>query len=172
MIDRRACLAGALAIATAPALAQGQQSREAIAAGLNGQHPAAYYTMALTMFRAGRQDDAVFIFYLGQLRFRTHLAARPGLKPDGDPALFGSLSEVVGRPLNEWAFGDMPALLQTLDAVVAYDQRNSDRFTSPTEFPEAHRSTRDGMRGFRRQMEAQASEIRRQRQQNGLENRR
>jgi hypothetical protein len=123
------------------------------------------------MFRSGRQDDAVFIFYLGQLRYRTHLAARPNLPPDGDPAAFGSLSEVVGRPLNEYAFGDMPAALRTLDAVLAYDESNPDGFTPPGQFAVAHRSTRDGMRGFRRQMEAQAQDIKRQRTQNGLPNR-
>jgi hypothetical protein len=78
------------ALVAAPASAQ--QSREQVASGLNGQNPAIYYQSAMTLFRAGRREDATFIFYLGQLRYRTHLAARPELKPDGDPALFGSLS--------------------------------------------------------------------------------
>jgi hypothetical protein len=169
MMDRRLVLGAMAALAATPAFAQ--QSREQVAAGLNGQNPAAYYQSAMTLFRAGQRDDATFIFYLGQLRYRTHLRARPDLKPDGDPALFGSLSEVVGRPINEWAFGDMPAALRTLDAVLAYDARDPDRFTPPGQFKAAHDSTREGMRGFRRQMEAQAQDIKRQRAANGLENR-
>jgi hypothetical protein len=157
------------ALVAAPASAQ--QSREQVASGLNGQNPAIYYQSAMTLFRAGRREDATFIFYLGQLRYRTHLAARPELKPDGDPALFGSLSEVIGRPINEWAFGDMPATLRTLDAVLAYDARDPDKFTPPGQFKSAHDSTRNGMRNFRRQMEAQAQDIKRQRAANGLENR-
>ena len=57
--------------------------------------------------------------------------ARRDLKPDGDPALFASLSEVVGRPLNEYAFGDIPALARTIEAVLAYGAADPDRFTPP-----------------------------------------
>jgi hypothetical protein len=170
MMHRRFVLAGLAALAASGARAQ-QQSREQIAAMVNGQPPATYYQAAITLFQAGRRDDAVFVFYLGQLRYRTHLAARPSLKPDGDPALFASLSETVGRPINEWAFGDISALLRTVDVVMAYDARDPDKFTPPTEFPDAHKRIRDGMASFRRQMEAQAQDIRRQRTANGLENR-
>jgi hypothetical protein len=169
MMDRRFIIAGIAAVAAAPAAAQ--QSREQIAAGLNGQNPAAYYQSAITLFRSGRRDDATFLFYLGQLRYRTHLAARPDLPPSGDPALFGSLSEVVGRPINEWAFGDVPAALRTIDAVLTYDAREPDRFTPPGQFRAAHDSTRQGMRSFRAQMAAQAQDLKRQRAANGLENR-
>jgi hypothetical protein len=144
---------------------------DAAAQSLSGSHPAEYYKRAGELLKSGKADDAVFILYLGQLRYRTHLRARPELKPDGDPALFGSLSEVVGRPVNEYAFGDMPALLRTIDAVMAHDRQNPDPFTPPGQFPDAHKSTRDGMASFRRQMETQAPEIKRQRTANGLPNR-
>jgi hypothetical protein len=169
MMDRRTFIIGCAVSAASPALAQ--QSREQVASGLNGQNPAAYYQTAMTLFRAGQRDDATFVFYLGQLRYRTHLAARPDLPPSGDPALFGALSETVGRPINEWAYGDMPAALRILDAVLAYDARDPDRFTPPGQFRAAHDSTREGMRGFRRQMAAQAQDIKRQRAANGLPNR-
>jgi hypothetical protein len=103
---------------------------------LAGQHPAEYYRQAAKLFSTtSRKDDAVFVFYLGQLRYRAHLQARRDLKPDGDPALFGSLSEVVGRPLNEYAFGDLARLADVIDAVLAYDAANPDRFTPPAQFP-------------------------------------
>jgi hypothetical protein len=73
-MDRRIVLGILTALVAAPAFAQ--QSREQVASGLNGQNPAAYYQSAMALFRAGRRDDATFIFYLGQLRYRTHLAAR------------------------------------------------------------------------------------------------
>jgi hypothetical protein len=145
--------------------------KPAAEAGLDGEHPAAYYQRAADLFRLDQKDDAVFVFYLGQLRFRTHLAARPDLPKSGDPALFASLSEVVGRPLNEYAFGDIPALLRTIDAVLAWDARNPDSFTPPSQFAAAHQRTREGMSAFRRQMQAQAAEIKRQRAANGLPNR-
>jgi hypothetical protein len=141
------------------------------AAALAGQHPAEYYMRASSVFGAGRKDDAVFIFYLGQLRYRAHLSARRDLKPDGDPALFGSLSEVVGRPLNEYAFGDLPALVAIIDAVIAYDTANPDRFTPPAQFPDVYVGVRDGLVKMKAQVLKDADQIRETRRQNGLENR-
>jgi hypothetical protein len=169
-MNRRQVLAAALAVASHGALAQ-PGGGEASARSLAGQHPAEYYKRSADLLAGGQKDDAVFVFYLGQLRYRTHLAARPDLPKSGDPALFASLSEVVGRPINEYAFGDMPSLLKTVDAVLAYDARNPDAFTPPAQFADAHRRTREGMAGFRRQMQAQAEDIKRQRTTNGLPNR-
>jgi len=138
---------------------------------LAGLHPAEYYRRAAALFSGGKKDDAVFVFYLGQLRYRAHLAARRDLRPDGDPALFASLSEVVGRPLNEYAFGDIPALVRTLDAVLDYDRANPDRFTPPANFPQAYAGVRDGLAAMRTQMLADADKIRATRRSNGLENR-
>jgi len=171
LIGRRSLLTGALLAAATAAGARAQSGPNA-AASLAGQHPAAYYKRAMELFGTGQKDHAVFVFYLGQLRYRTHLRARPSLKPDGDPALFTSLSEVVGRPINEYAFGDMTALDATLAAVLAYDRAAPDTFTAPAFAPDAHRQTREGMEAFRRQLLVQANDIRKQRAGNGLENRR
>ena len=153
-------------------LAQAQVAAPPEAAKLNGQHPAAYYKAAAEMFGAGRKDEAVFIFYLGQLRYRVHLQARlPELKPDGDPALFGSLSETVGRPINQYAFGDLPALSKTIDAVLAWDSANPDSFTPPDRYAGVYNSTRNGLVQMRTQLLQQADSIRAQRKANGLENR-
>jgi hypothetical protein len=138
---------------------------------LNGEHPAEYYKRAATLFRQGKQDDAVFVFYLGQLRYRARLLAHPGLDPSGEPALFASLSQVVGKPLNEYAFGDIPRLLSTIDAVLDYDLKNADSFTPPSAFPEAWRQAREGLSKMRAQVETDADAIRMRRQKNGLPNR-
>jgi hypothetical protein len=171
MMSRRHLTYVLLASAALPEVAMAQSVPSAVRA-LNGQHPAAYYRKAAEMFQSGQKDDAVFVFYLGQLRYRTHLRARPDLKPDGDPALFGSLSEVVGKPVNEYAFGDLPKLDETLKAVLAYDQANPDSFTSAAQFPSVHAQQREGMDSMRLQIVARADDIRRQRTSNGLENRR
>ncbi len=171
MMDRRILIGLLLATAALPEIVTAQSVPPA-AAALNGQHPAAYYRKAAEMFQSGQKDAAVFVFYLGQLRYRTHLKARPELKPDGDPALFGSLSEVVGKPVNEYAFGDLKTLDDTLKAVLAYDRQNPDSFTSAAQFPDVHGQQREGMDSMRRQIVARADDIRRQRTSNGLENRR
>jgi hypothetical protein len=171
MMNRRHFTCLLIASAALPELAMAQSVPSA-AAALNGQHPAAYYRKAAEMFQSGQKDAAVFVFYLGQLRYRTHLKARPDLKPDGDPALFGSLSEIVGKPVNEYAFGDLNKLDETLKAVLVYDRQNPDSFTSAAQFPSVHAQQWEGMDSMRRQIVARADDIRRQRTSNGLENRR
>ncbi len=168
VLSRRSALALAAAALASSAVAADEAR---LLAGLEGDHPAGYYRRAADLFRAGRRDEAVFVFYLGQLRYRTHLAARPELPRDRDAAAFASLSEVVGRPVNEYAFGDIPALDRTLRAVMAYDAVHPDAFTPPDRYPQASRSVREGMERFRQKIVAERDSIRAQRVANGLANR-
>ena len=71
------------------------------------------------LWEAGRKDEAVFFFYLGQLRFRARLIANPNGDPTGERALYDALMSAMGPPINQYAFGDMPALLATIDRVIA-----------------------------------------------------
>ncbi len=174
MTKRSAFAAAVLAAflaAAAPRIesARAQNAAPAAVSALAGQHPAEYYKRATALFQEGKKEDAIFVFYLGQLRYRAHLLARPNLPRDGDPALFASLSEVVGRPLNEYAFGDIPALARTIEAVLAHDSANPDRFTPPAQFPQACASTRNGLAGLRTQILAEAESIRARRRQKGME---
>lgn len=139
--------------------------------GIESAHPATYYILAEKLFEAGKKDKAVFWFYAGQLRYRFHLAARPKLDPSGDPAFFASLSEVVGRPLNEYAFGDLKTMRTTLEKVLDWDRKADNGFTSKKEFAAAWNDTRAGLEKLRDYLRTSAAEIRRQRKANGLENR-
>jgi hypothetical protein len=79
---------------------------EQIRNGIENKHPSYFYILAGKLFAAGKKDDAVFWFYAGQLRYRVYLVMnKDKLEPSGDPALFASLSEEIGRPLNKYAFG-------------------------------------------------------------------
>jgi hypothetical protein len=170
--------AGTLALlyilaATAPhalgtAYAQGALTTPAAVQALAGQHPAEYYKRAGELFKEGKKDDGVFVFYLGQLRYRTFLLANPKTE---DPTLFATLSQVTGKPINQYAFGDIPALARTIDAVLAYDTANPDTFSSPAGSAAAHASVRDGLTAMKTKMLAEADRIKADRVKNGLENR-
>jgi hypothetical protein len=146
-------------------------SADQLKSGIEKQHPAAYYVLAGKLFGAGEKDEAVFWFYAGQLRYRFHLAANPNLPPSGDAALFASLSEVVGRPINEYAFGDLPQLVATLDKVMAWDERTANDFTSRTAHADAWKRIRAGLGELRTHITRNGDQLRAQRKQNGLENR-
>lgn len=172
MIRRIAFLLAAVLIA-APAQAENQPAVdiETLESTIADQHPAAYYELAGRLFAADRKDEAVFWFYAGQLRYRIHLTCHPDLQPDGDPALFASLSESLGRPLNEYAFGDTAALAATIARVLEWDEATPNGFTSKTECADAVTSQRAGLAEMERYVQDNAETIRRQRSENGLPNR-
>lgn len=135
------------------------------------QHPSFYYILAQRLFAAGRRDDAVFWFYAGQLRYRIRLACHPELAPDTEPALFGSLHETVGRPINEYGFGDPPALAATLERVRAWDEATRNGFEPKAPCAAAIAEQRQGMGQLLSHLRDNADQIRRERAANGLPNR-
>lgn len=146
-------------------------SPEALKVGIEKNHPAAYYLLAAKLLKAGQKDEAVFWFYLGQLRYRFHLEANPDINPSGDPALFASLSETVGRPINEYAFGDIPSLVKTIDEVLKWDETHENGFTSKTAHAQAWKRIRDGLLTLRAYVLEKEEEIKRERTVHGLKNR-
>ncbi len=147
------------------------QPPEQLKKGIEGKHPMTYYFLALKLFDGGKKDDAVFWYYVGQLRYRFHLAANPDLKPSGDPALFTALSHTAGRPLNEYAFGDMPKLVKTIDMVLEWDAKHDNGFTSKAENKEKHDAVRAALVKFKKYVVEHEEDIKKQRKANGLENR-
>lgn len=138
---------------------------------LPDEHPSSYYAYAARLFSEGKKEDAVFWFYAGQLRYRFHLKANPNLPPSGDPALFASLSETVGRSINEYAFGNIRDLTKQIDRALQWDEETPNGFTSKQKFKTIYDDNRKGLRSMRAQVESQASSIREQRAKAGLENR-
>jgi hypothetical protein len=135
------------------------------------EHPSAYYLYAGRLFKEGNKDEAVFWFYVGQLRYRFHLKANPNLEPSGDPALFGSLSATLGEQINEYAGGSPKDWVRAIDRALKWDAEFENGFTSKTNFAEIYEQNRSGLKKLRDQVESQADFIREQRKQMGLENR-
>jgi hypothetical protein len=143
------------------------QSIELLAAGIEHEHALAALELAKHLWEAGRKDDAVFFFYLGQLRFRAHLLANPNGDPTGGRALFDALMSAMGPPINQYAFGDIPALLATIDRVIAWDDSHADDY-APVK---AREEAKTGLKKMRADVVARQDEIRRTRNENGLPNR-
>lgn len=137
--------------------------------GVEHKHPAVYTVIVRDLFERGNKDEAVFWFYLGQLRYRAYLAAHPNLAPDGDPALFDAFISETGPQLNEYAFGNIPALSATLGRVIAWDDAHPDDYA-----PKANKARADvvaGLKSLRAKILEQKDSIRAQRAAHGLPNR-
>ena len=138
---------------------------------LEGQHPSEYFKRANTLFQQGQKDEAVFVYYVAQLRYRTYVSARPNLPPDQDPALLSSLMATMGPSINQYAFGDLPRLTKTIDAVLAYGSRKQDTLTPRSQYPQAHKSVRSGLMQLKSHIVKDGKSIRAERAASGLENR-
>ena len=75
-------------------------SLEELAGSIEHEHPLAAFELSKRLWEAGRKDEAVFFFYLVQLRFRSRLLANPNGDPTGGRALFDALMSAMGPPIN------------------------------------------------------------------------
>lgn len=120
-------------------------------------HPSAYFIYAGRTWDEGRRDDAVFWFYLGQLRFRFHLAAHPSLEPIGDPALFASLVATIGPPINRYAATDLPNWKKQIARALQWDEATPNLFTSKQTFHKAWQEIRAGLVKLRDDLDKHAA---------------
>ena len=147
-------------------------SIEQLKSGIENQHPLYFYILAEKLFAAGKKDEAVFWYYADQLRYRVYLLVnKDELEPSGDPAAFAALSEEIGRPINEYAFGDIPQLAKTIDAVLAWDQSHSNALTPHKKYRSQYDQVIAGLTHMRDEVLRKADSIRKTRAANGLGNR-
>jgi hypothetical protein len=150
----------------------GTLSIDELEKSIENQHPSSYYILAKKLFESEKKDDAVFWFYAGQLRYRVYLAVNQGkLEPSGDPALFASLTEEVGKPLNEYAFGDISQLVKAIDAVIAWDKSHSNQLTPRDQYQSEYNEITASLVELRDEAVQNEESIRQTRTANGLENR-
>ena len=129
------------------------QSIEDLQNGIEKQHRAYFYVLAMKLFKVGRKEDAVLWFYAGPLRYRVYLKVNEG------------------RPLNEYAFGDIPQLVKTIDAVIAWDRSHSNQLTPHDKRRSQYDEIMFGLAKLRDETVRNADSIRKARSAAGLENR-
>ncbi|MBB4003201.1 hypothetical protein [Aurantimonas endophytica] len=138
---------------------------------VKNDHPYGYIILAVRKFQAGDKEEAVRWFYVGQLRWRFHIAANPDLPPDGDPALLASMLDGFGRPINEWVGGDVDGWIAFMQAALDWDEANHNGFTAKEDHPTEYRRVRNGLVELITSIRERREEIPGERERNGLENR-
>ncbi|MCA3273977.1 MAG: hypothetical protein ING16_16245 [Roseomonas sp.] len=138
-------------------------------ARLPSEYPMTLYMFAARLFNEGKRDDAVKWFYIGQLRWRFHLAANPDLPRGGEPAALGALNASLGATINEWAGGAPRQLAATNDQALRWDEENENSITSK----ELHRNIwinqRSGLQALRDQVLSGREALLVERRRRGLE---
>jgi hypothetical protein len=93
---------------------------------IENKHPGTYFILAHRLFGMGEKDEAVVWFYVGLIRYRSYLAGPDGA---GDAGEFASLWDMVERPINDHAFGDIPCLAAAIGRALVWDDVHADPYS-------------------------------------------
>jgi hypothetical protein len=126
----------------------------AVKTQIENKHPATYFILARRLFAGGEKDDAVFWFYVGLIRYRSHLAG-PGCQGEG--ARFLDLWEAVERPINDHAFGDIPRLAAAIGRALVWDDMHADPYAPRGA---AREEVRSGLRRLKAEVLARQDALR------------
>jgi hypothetical protein len=102
----------------------------------------AYYLYAGRLFHEEDKEDALFWYYVGEIRYRFYLATNPNLPPDGAPALFGSLHESAGSVIGDWGKANPTISSIELQRALEWDASNDNGITSKSAHPNEWRDIR------------------------------
>jgi hypothetical protein len=166
-----------IAIAGASALLSGCGSRAQAAnssnmpdAALADQPWPAFYQRAGELFQQGERDQAVTLFYIGQLRGRIIVQCKR-VRPDGEPAVLASLNATVGKTINEYAGGSPEGWAASIDQALAWDEAHPDPSAADGGCRAERTRQRAGLAQLVEHVRANAGEIASQRRAAGLPNR-
>lgn len=101
-----------------------------IADSLNNCHPIGYFNVAAELLNQSKFNEAAFLYYLGNLRFRYYNSVNPDYQPSGDGALFASLKSVMGDPINIYQRINIDNFISVLKRVTKYTSENDYKFYS------------------------------------------
>lgn len=133
-------------------------------------HPATLYMLSARLFSEGRRLEAAKWMYAGQLRYRFMIAAL-GDKAADERTLFSSLSESIGRPVNEYVAADPDAWIAAMEWALAWDASHDNLLTSKAEFASELSEVRSGLRALIEEVDTNRQTIREKREAAGLPNR-
>jgi hypothetical protein len=142
-----------------PGLAEGKLPPAQIERQLPNANPVNYYIYSQQLFQAGRKDQALQWFYAGQLRYRFLLRTTAGNGKSGGAALFDSLLEEFGPPINHYGASNPQNWAKQIDAALQWDASNPNGYTSKTRYARQLHDVREGLVNFRAYIVAHADEL-------------
>lgn len=135
---------------------------------LPSSHPSNYFVYASRLFHEGAKEDAVFWFYVGQIRYKFHLATSYNFAPDGESELYGALHESVGSIINGWAGGNPDLWAKQMGLALDWDAANDNKFTSKVAYAKQWQEIRSGLEQLKEQVLANKAQILEERKKRGL----
>jgi len=111
------------------------------------EHPGKQFKEFFELWRAGDRELSVYVYFVGQIRFRTYLMANPDLPKSRDPAAFQSLSYLADTKINQWVHehGKLKDLVSIIDHALHWHAQSDDVLTTKSAHPTAHKEVREGL---------------------------
>lgn len=120
-IDMKPCMETLRTLDAGTAAAQ-DKLIDAIKANPSRYNPVVFYHMAKVLFDQNKKDDAAFWFYAGQLRARFDANRCADISARSAVAV---LNQQFGGPINRYALQDIPKLEETVNKVLAFDEKTA-----------------------------------------------
>jgi hypothetical protein len=117
--------------------------RATIESRLAGEPWSSDYVYAARLYSEGAKDDAVFWYYVGQLRGRIYFRAHRGQQEPNEA--FSAMTAELGESINFYAGNDPVKWANTIDHVLAWDDAHDDPFTPKGEFKSQRDDVRSGL---------------------------
>ncbi len=136
-----------------------------LASKLEEQHPFEFMKEAANFYAKDKLNDAGFLFYLGQLRYKYYISANPDVK-DADKALFASLQSNIGMEINFALGANLDNYLSIIDHVISWDEKHDYKFYSKTKSPDNHKEILDGLIKLRKYIVENKTELNQARKDN------
>jgi hypothetical protein len=115
----------------------GQISSEVIATVklLDKKRPVSYFEKAAELIEKGQYNDASFLFYVGNLRYRYYNSSNPKYSVSGDGALLTSFHYLLGEPLGYYLRSNADNFIGLLQKSVDWHLTNDYEFYSRKKDP-------------------------------------
>jgi len=101
-----------------------------IAKSLDKRKPVDYYLKAAEMFEMGKYNDASFLYYMGDLRYRYYNSVNPKYSKSDDGALHSSLNYVLGEPVSYYLRANVDNFIGILKKCSDFQSTNDYQFYS------------------------------------------
>jgi len=120
--------------------------RPAVEARLSSEPWASDYIYVSRLLSEGNKDDAVFWYYVGQLRGRIYYAAHPGEQESQEA--FSATTSQLGESINFYAGADPTRWADTINKALAWDAEHDDPQTPKDKFQVQRNQVRQGLVGL------------------------
>jgi len=115
------------------------------------EHPLRQLLDSQALWEANDRELSAYVYFVGQIRYRTYLMANPDLSKDRDLALHGSLTDQGDYRIFEWVrgLGTQAGLLDIIDQALRWHTENDDQLTPKSNNAQAHKVVHDGLIALR-----------------------